>query len=120
MEKVKKVEKKVNMEKVESLVSKLENLGENERKRIPNVHPIYVAKVVNPRNKKPVVRVEIKPDDTFKPIAVIRSLTDLELIEATITEIKNSLYELVLAVEKTNERLGSSKKSTKAVDFFTF
>jgi len=112
--------KKVDMKKVESLVSKLENLDENDRKRIPNAYPLYIAKILNPRSKKPLIRIEIKPDDAFKPIATIRSISDLELIESAIAEIKENYYELVLAVEKANERLGSSKKSARGVDFFTF
>lgn len=105
----------MSKDKINDIVEKLGSLGVNERKALRANTPLFVAKVVNPRSGKTIYRVELKPADSFKPIAIVRAIEDLELLEEAIKEIRKSYVDLVLAIEKLNS---SGSKKTKHDEYF--
>lgn len=101
---------------VERVIEVFESLEPNDRvvERGYDGYEVRYAKVQNPRSGKVICRIELKPNNSFKPIAVVRNSEDLkELIKFAKFLEKNS--HLVEALDGLNSDISKITPKGKTV-----
>ena len=102
---------------VEKVIEVFGNLEVNDRvieKGYTGNYEMRYSKVQNPRSKKEICRIELKPNNSFKPIVTVRNSNDLEEL-IKFTEFLKKNDHLVRALDKLNDNIGKTAPKGKTV-----
>jgi len=102
---------------VERVVEVFEDLEVNDRvieKGYTGSYEMRYSKVQNPRSKREICRIELKPNNSFKPIAIVRNSDDLEELIKFAEFLKKNDH-LVKALDKLNDNVSKTTPKGKTV-----
>jgi len=102
---------------VKKVVEVFEGLEPNDRvieKGYNGDYEVRYSKVQNPRSGKVICRIELRPNNSFKPIVIVRNSEDLEELIKFAEFLKKNDH-LVKALDKLNDNMSKTTPKGKTV-----